>query len=157
MSTRDPDDLTPEMFARYQMWSVGMTEAGLWYILTRVACDYQEQVALFAQGRNNLNAVNWYRKLAGLAPIPRQENHIVTWTLNSFHIVSLSDNDSFNDKSRAFDFAITTPDNRRVLWDLKVDTNTSSGPDYHEAGVLWEGLGGVWGGRWAHPDCPHCQ
>ncbi len=57
--------------------------------------------------------------------------------------------------ARAFDFAITR--DGKPIWDIKVDTNQSAGPDYDEAGHLWEACGGVWGGRWKHPDRPHCQ
>lgn len=45
------------------------------------------QEALYAQGRKSLNEVNFLRKKAQLAPITEKENEkVVTWTLNSNHI-----------------------------------------------------------------------
>jgi hypothetical protein len=132
-----------------------MYDAGLRYCLTRVACSYKEQVALYSQGRDSLYIVNHYRWLVGLPPIHDPENRIITWTLKSLHIVDIEDQDPDNDKARAFDFAITR--DGKPIWDIKVDTNQSAGPDYDEAGHLWEACGGVWGGRWKNPDRPHCQ
>lgn len=150
--TRDPNDLTAEMLARYQEWLPIVTKAGLYVLLTRVACSLAEQAVLHKQGRNGVDVVNLYRKTVGWPPITHQQNTKVTWTLASLHIV-----DSLHPKSRAFDFAITTPDHSHVIWGVKMDTNACGGPDYAEAGMIWEKCGGVWGGRWKTPDRPHCQ
>lgn len=150
--TRDPNDLTAEMLVRYQEWLPLVTKTGLYIILTRVACTWAEQKALFSKGRNPLWIVNQHFKTVGWPPVAEAENNKVTWTMKSLHIV-----DSQNPKARAFDFAIASPDHKQVFWSGKVDTNQSGGPDYAEAGMIWERCGGVWGGRWSHPDCPHCQ
>jgi len=155
MSTRDPKDMIPELYEKYLLWNSKMTAAGLHCCLTRVACTYKEQVALYAQGRDSLYNVNHYRWLAGLPMIRESENRKVTWTLKSRHIVNLDDQDGANDKARAFDFAITH--DKKAVWDIKADTNRSAEPDYDEAGNLWESCGGIWGGRWKNPDRPHCQ
>lgn len=51
--------------------------------------------------------------------------------------------------SRAFDFAIFDHDASYV-------TNGSD-DRYRQAGEIGEGLGLVWGGRWAHPDWDHFE
>ena len=147
--------MSPELYAKYVLWDEKMKAAGLQYCLTRVACTYKEQVALYAQGRDSLYNVNHYRWLAGLPPIGTPENKKITWTLKSLHIIDLDDQEEENDKARAFDFAIIA--GGKPTWDIKADTNQSGGPDYAEAGHLWESVGGVWGGRWKNPDQPHCQ
>lgn len=163
MSTRNPGDMCDELYDKWVEWVRAMRNGlRLDYVLTRVACTYQEQVALYAQGRESLRNVNAYRKLAGLPPIQEFENKKVTWTLKSRHIINLEDQDTTNNKARAFDFAILAPSDtaeneRSPTWDIKVDTNKSNTPDYYEAGRLWESLGGEWGGRWKNPDRPHCQ
>ena len=152
MSTRSPQDLIEPVYLRWQLWDIAMHDAHLNYILTRVACSQIEQEALFAQGRNPLWIVNQYRRTADLPRIEEAENHKVTWTLESKHIV-----DPTRPKARAFDFAIKRSE-KEIVWSLKVDTNESAGPDYAEAGRIWEKLGGTWGGSWTtHPDPPHCQ
>ena len=150
--TRNPKDLTPELYARYLLWDKAVKQAGLNYILTCVARSEAEQHALYAQGLCSLSQVNVLREGVGLPKITSKENHRVTWTMQSRHIVN-----SANTKSRAFDFALLRPGSSEVEWSLRVDTNDKGGPDYLEAGQLWEEVGGEWGGRWIHSDPPHCQ
>ncbi len=115
MSTRNPKDMAPRLYDRYLVWDRRMQEAGLRYCLTRVACSYKEQVALYSQGRDSLYIVNHYRWLVGLPPIHDPENRIITWTLKSLHIVDIEDHDPDNDKARAFDFAVTR--DGKPIWD----------------------------------------
>jgi hypothetical protein len=152
VSTQDAKDLTEEVYQRYLLWDEEMWDIHLAHVLTCVGRNEAEQAALFAQGRYPLWAVNAKRKVVGWPPITGKENHKVTWTMKSLHITTPE-----QPLSRAFDFAIVRPGTRIPEWTLKVDTNVSGGSDYLEAGKLWEKVGGVWGGRWSTPDCPHCQ
>lgn len=75
--------------------------------VTFVDRTMEEQVALYAQGREQLNNVNILRKKAGMAPIDNTENsRKVTWTLASRHITNLHDDDPVNDLSRAVDLGL---------------------------------------------------
>jgi peptidoglycan L-alanyl-D-glutamate endopeptidase CwlK len=69
---------------------------------------------------------------------------IVTWTHNSRHT-----------KRDAFDIAILK--DKKPVWDIKVDVDNDSIPDYIEAGKIGESLGLEWGGSWKKKDYPHFQ
>jgi peptidoglycan L-alanyl-D-glutamate endopeptidase CwlK len=156
MSSRKIEDGTPELQGKYHHFSVKMAAAGIPFMLTRVACFVNEQVALYAQGREDLDKVNFLRRTAGLSPIPFTENRLpVTWTLDSKHIIDLDDGNPDNDKSRAFDIAILKYG--MPVWDLKVNVNKNDIPDYNEAGQIGESVGLKWGGRFPKPDRSHFQ
>lgn len=156
MASRNPEDLTPALQAKYRLFDERMKAAGIPYRLTCTARTVKEQIALYAQGREALSKTNWLRKLAGLLPIKLFENRKkVTWTLASKHIVDLDDGNPNNDKARAFDIAIEK--DRRPSWDLKADVNTNDIPDYEEAGRIGESVGLRWGGRFRKPDYVHFE
>lgn len=142
--TRNPHDLIPFAYEKFLAWDARMKQTGIPYIITRVACSLREQVALYAQGRETLSAVNHLRKVAHLPEITQAQNIVVTWTLNSRHIINLDDHDPMNNQSKAFDIAIT--DKKVPTWSLKVDVNEDHIPDYQQAGEFWKALGGIWGG-----------
>lgn len=156
MSSRKLEDLVPELENKARVWLIKCEEAGLKVIITCTARSFQEQMALYAQGRQDIDEVNRLRQLAGMNPILPQDNHKkVTWTMASKHIINLYDDISDNDKARGFDFAIVK--NGKVIWDIKVDIDDDDVPDYEEAGMIGESLGLIWGGRWHTPDYPHLQ
>jgi peptidoglycan L-alanyl-D-glutamate endopeptidase CwlK len=156
VSSRKIEDGVPELQEKYHLFSVKMGTAGIPFMLTRVACFVNEQVALYSQGRQPLDVVNFLRRTAGLSPIPFTENcHNVTWTLASKHIIDLDDGNPDNDKARAFDIAILKYG--MPVWDLKVNVNKNDIPDYNEAGQIGESVGLKWGGRFPKPDRPHFQ
>lgn len=76
MSSRKPEDLSPEMYEKYVEWDRQMKAEVIDYILTCTSRTQAEQNALYLQGRGN-------------------PGKIVTWTLNSKHI-----------SGNAFDFCI---------------------------------------------------
>lgn len=129
---------------------------GLHIMITSTARTVQCQAALYAQGRKSLLEVNALRKSVGLFPITQKENeHCVTWTMHSRHLINLLDADPANDHCDAFDFVImnsSTP-----VWSVKVDLNNNFRPDYFEVGRVIEDLGLEWGGNWTNPDYPHAQ
>ena len=154
--SRNLEDLDPKLLVLYQQFNLKMGEAGLTHVVTRTSCSILEQMALFVQGRLPLVTVNTFRFHAGLPLITITENNVVTWTLDSKHVTNMFDKDLNNDKSRAFDIAILNKQGQ-VVWDIKVDTNQSSGPDYDEAGRIGESVGLKWGGRFPNPDRPHFE
>lgn len=131
-------------------------KAGHIVVVTSVDRNYLEQNALFAQGRELLVVVNNLRKVAGLAPITEEENKIVTWTINSEHVINLEDARKDNDKSRAIDFAIKDK-NGQVTWNLKADVNEDGISDYRECALIGENIGFYSGMRFKKPDWPHLQ
>lgn len=156
MNERDICLLTPKMQKLYAAFLKAMDNANLRFRVTSVARDYTTQVALYAQGREPLYVTNSYRAHAGLSPISEEENsRKITWTLRSKHVIRTDDNDQSNDLSRAFDIVLYNGD--RAHYDVKVDANHSSLPDYDEAGVIGEKVGLVWGGRFKNADRPHFE
>jgi hypothetical protein len=141
----------------YHEFLKAMDKACLRFRVTSTGRDYKVQVALYAQGRESLANVNAYRMAAGLSPITEKENrNRVTWTLNSLHVIRRDDNDPDNDYAEAFDIVLYNGGGR-AHYDVKVDANAASGPDYDEAGRIGESVGLVWGGRFRNPDRPHYQ
>lgn len=132
-----------------------MLSKGLNFILTCTARTVDEQIALYAQGRKIVTEVNKLRQIAGLAPIKESQNNVVTWTLNSKHIVNLDDGNPDNNKSRAFDIALVI--NKKPHWDMKADVNEDQISDYMQAGAIGEACGLRWGGRFPKPDYPHFE
>ena len=76
MSSRNPKDLSDEMYYRWSEWDKVMKSNNIDYILTSTLRTKSEQEALYAQGRT-------------------KPGKIVTWTLNSKHLTG-----------EAFDFCI---------------------------------------------------
>lgn len=156
MSSRKIADLVPELQKKYRLFEAIMAEAKIPFIVTCTARTVREQLALYVQGREKLDHVNALRKLAGMPPIDWPANsHKVTWTLQSKHIIDLDDGNFENDKSRAFDIAVSRDGS--PCWDLKVNVNRNDVPDYHEAGKIGEAVGLRWGGRFRAPDRPHFE
>lgn len=126
-------------------------ELRLKVIVVSVMRTYLEQVALHAQGRLPLYEVNLARKKAGMLPLEAHLNNIVTWTLNSKHIINLDDSFPDNDKSRAVDFGILDKYGKYQGSD-KADVNQDNEPDYLQLGNLGMRLAEefaypiIWGG-----------
>ncbi len=153
--SRKIERMHPELLEKYRQFDAQMAAAGIPFMITSVDRTIIEQMALYVQGRLGLHEVNKFRRAAGLFPLPTTENRIVTWTLESLHVTNPLDSSTENDKSRAFDIAILQ--GKKPTWDLKVSVNRNDIPDYQEAGAIWRGLGGTWGGDWSTPDYPHMQ
>lgn len=148
-----------EMFSKPQMvydFVNSCKEIGHSVIITSVDRNWREQYALFCQGREPLDVVNRFRKIAGMPPIGQKENsRSITWTLNSKHVINLEDENLNNDKSHAVDFAIVV--NGNVDWDIKADVDFDSIPDYKECALIGEKLGFTSGMYFKNPDYPHLQ
>lgn len=163
MSSRDINLLVPELKTLCALHIDACAKVNLRIIITCTARFYKEQVALFAQGRQILEDVNALRKLANMQAITGLENeHKVTWTLNSKHLINLDDSDQFNDFSRAYDIAVVAYSGK-AMYDVKVSVNNNEIPDYREVGEIGEKLGLKWGGKFRdkhgnlRPDYPHFE
>lgn len=156
MASRKISDLTPSMQAKFKKFAAAMLAKGIPFAVTCTARTVDEQVALYAQGRKGMYDVNKLRIVAGLPLLTSEnQNKVVTWTLKSLHLVDLDDGNPDNDKSRAFDIAITS--GGKPVWDVKVDVNQDHLPDYIQAGEIGESCGLRWGGRFKKPDYPHFE
>jgi hypothetical protein len=155
MASRKIEDCTPSLQFKIKAFAIAMNRAGIPFIITCTARNVKEQRALYAQGRESIDDVNALRFMAGLPKIKGSQNNIVTWTMASNHIVDLDDGNPDNDKSRAFDIAISP--GGKPVWDIKVDVNGDHKSDYEQAGIIGESVGLRWGGRFRKPDMPHFE
>lgn len=156
MASRKVSDLIPSMQTKFKAFALAMLQANIPFVLTCTARTVAEQVALHAQGRKPLDEVNQLRIAAGLPVLTSEDqNKKVTWTLQSKHLIDLDDGNPDNDRSRAFDIAITR--DGKPVWDVKVDVNGDKVSDYQQAGIIGESVGLRWGGRFKYPDMPHFE
>lgn len=163
MSSRDPNFLTPELKQLCVAHITECAKVNLKIVVTCTARYFKEQVALFAQNRQTLEEVNALRAIANMQAITLEENqHRVTWTLNSKHIINLDDSDKFNDVAYAYDIVILN-NKSKAHYDIKVSVNQNDIPDYLEAGEIGMKLGLRWGGKFldrhgrSRPDYPHFE
>ncbi|MEN6623394.1 MAG: M15 family metallopeptidase [Smithella sp.] len=97
MASRDPKNLSAEMYFRWSEWDKVMKSNGIDYILISTLRTKLEQESLYAQGRT-------------------KPGRIVTWTLNSKHLTG-----------EAFDFVIMNNGkcdwsmSNREAWDTAVE------------------------------------
>lgn len=156
MASRALSDLEPGLEAKARLFLKLCAERGLPVHITCTGRTEAEQLALYAQGREPLAAVNEKRSACGLWSLKEEENRIVTWTMESRHLVKFDQaTGALLRKARAFDVAIVK--DKQFIWELKVDVNDNDIPDWNELGALGEECGLVWGGRWKRPDRPHFQ
>lgn len=157
MPSRKIEDLTPILQPIATEFVVRCKEAGIDTMFTCTARSFQEQVALYAQGRQELEEVNRLRKIAFLPPINAEMNkREVTWTLASKHIINLYDDIAENDKAHAFDIVVLK--NGKAVWDVKASLNENDIPDYAECGAIGKSLGLFWGGDFVkNKDYPHFE
>jgi peptidoglycan L-alanyl-D-glutamate endopeptidase CwlK len=140
-----------------------MKDAKIPFTITCTARSIREQIALYAQGREELDDVNKLRMLAGIRPINEEENsRAVTWTMLSKHIIDLYDSNPLNDKSDAFDIVILDK-NGKGTYDMKADINADHISDYINAGNVGKSVGLRWGGDFKYkngkpkPDYVHFE
>lgn len=156
MASRSLDDLIPELKEKAIRHQEYCRAAGIEIIFTCTARNIREQIALYAQGRQELDEVNELRRIAKLPPITEEANKkCVTWTLNSKHLIDLEDVNLYNDKARAYDIAILK--NGKAIWDIKADVNENEAADYEEVARIGESLGLKAGARFPKPDYPHFE
>jgi hypothetical protein len=138
--SRDPRDLTRDLHFAYLCLHAHAQTLGLSIFLTRTASTKELQKALYMQGREKLDAVNFARKSVDLPAITAEQNNkIVTQTLKSLHIKQKTDSKETNGRARAFDICIMY--NGKAIWDVKADVNEDHIPDYTQLASFGESLG----------------
>ncbi len=152
MASRDMSDCVPELREKELLMRQAAALVGIRYIITCTARSHQEQLALFAQGRKPVEEVNRLRVAVKLPPITREKNRVVTWTIDSMHIVG-----NGRVLSRAFDVAILKEGTKVPHWQIKVDTDNDGIADYMELALIGQDLGLRAGGLWKTPDYPHFE
>lgn len=164
MSNRDINDLIGPAQILFHEFRIGMDQANISFIITSVKRTKDEQIALYAQGRERLAVVNELRRLTNLPDITTAENtRKVTWTLKSRHL-PLEVNDplcikhpEWIGKCLAFDIAILK-DGENPVWDLKVDVDNDGIPDYKEAADVARSVGFRVGADFKpNADWPHIE
>ena len=144
MPSRKLEDLCPVAMAKFlELKKVVYDRLGLDIIATSTIRIPIEQAALYAQGRESLEFVNYLRDIAGLRPISEERNkRTVTDTLWSIHLFAC-----------AWDYCIVK--GGKASWDVKADVNGDDIPDYEQVCDIAEELG-IETGR-AYGDYVHCQ
>ena len=147
---RDRNKLRPEVKAKLEQLETLAEEKGLFFIVTQTLRSEEEQLAYYAQGREDLDEVNRLRGIAGLSEISEQENrNIVTKAKTVW--------DSFHAYGLAFDIAVLN-NNRHIDWGEDADWNSNNVSDWTELGELGESIGLEWGGNFSSlRDLPHFQ
>lgn len=148
--SRDLNKLTPSLRIKLALFKEKAHALGIDFIVTCVDRAYGEQLAIHAQGRESLVEVNDCRRDVGLGPITEHENHIVTWTFDSKHVIG-----SKRKLAEAFDIVIVK--NGKPTWDIKVSVNHNEIPDYLELARLGLTLGLKPGATFSKPDYPHYE
>lgn len=151
MSSRKLDDLYEPLKVVAEKSLIEAGNRGLTVIITCTARKPQEQLALYAQGRESLESVNIKRNACGLYLLGSEENsRQVTCVTKSYHTVI--------PKAMAFDFAIGI--NGKIDWDIKANYNKNDIPDYKEFAEICKSMDSniEWGGDWeGWQDVPHIQ
>ncbi len=134
---RDINALVPIVREKFLQLRAEAGKQGLEFVATYTLRTEAEQLALFAQGRENIDEVNRLRKNAGLPSITAEQNRrIVTRLLTASHMFGC-----------AFDIA--------VLKDGKIDWQDIAA--YKRLGAVGESLGLRWGGRFKFRDWGHFE
>ena len=152
MASRDIKMCVPELQGKYWELKKYGSVIGIEIMLTCTSRWHLEQVALFAQGRNELAIVNHTTANVGLPPITAAENKKVTWTVNSKHIIHKE-----GELCRAFDITILKEGTKIPHWCLKTDVDSNGLPDYLELALIGEKVGLIPGAFWDTPDSVHYE
>jgi peptidoglycan L-alanyl-D-glutamate endopeptidase CwlK len=151
MPSRKLTDLHPPLKDVAELALIRAARIGLGVIITCTKRTPQEQLALYAQGRESLESVNSKRAACGLYLLSEDENdHEVTCVTKSYHTVE--------PLAMAFDFAIAC--NGKISWDVKANYNKNDIPDYKEFAEICKFISPMiqWGGDWeGWKDMPHIQ
>lgn len=146
MYSRDIKKCHPELQRIWPLHQAACAVIGIRIQLSRTSSEWDEQRALYAQGRESLDMVNHLRGNAGLPLITEAQNYVVTWTLDSKHL---------RRPAEAYDIFIV--DGKKAVWSLKADVNGDNEPDYKQVAEIGRNLGLVAGYFWEHRDAPHFE
>ena len=149
--SRDINLLKPELKAIYLEHQKQCIARGIYIFCVYSLRTEAEQIALFAQGREELAKVNQLRAVAGMAPITAKENSdIVTKNTVSRHFGTPPDG-----LSSAYDVAIKNSNGS--VFDPKIDSNHNLLVDWDEVAEVGRALGLVCGRDWKWKDSGHFE
>lgn len=155
-------DLSDKCYNLFVLFKAKMDVENIPFVVTCTSRTFQEQMALYAQGRKSIIEVNILRKYAGLPLLPAMDKRgdeikypKVTWTLASKHIINLLDTSTQNDKANAFDIVITK--NKVAIYDLKYAVHPGDAPAYIEAANIGKAVGLRPGAFFSSPDYAHFE
>lgn len=134
--------LTPDLRAKAEQHLADCATRGLRVRIVQALRTHEEQGALFAQGREPLDAVNAKRKAVGWAPLDALGNtRPVTWTLQSRHLPGP------DGLGRAYDLGLFD------TWGEYI----GDGKAYKDVAMLGKALGLECGYYWKRQDPGHFQ
>jgi peptidoglycan L-alanyl-D-glutamate endopeptidase CwlK len=143
MSTK-LESLMPECAAAAMRALADLKLRDIPYAVTSTLRTTAEQVALYAQGRESLIAVNAKRAAADMAPIPDAENRYTVTNCDGVKTRSRHQSGLAIDVVPLGMHGPEWPDSRDVRWE--------------DIANSFEREGFEWGGRWKDfPDRPHYQ
>lgn len=160
MASRLIQNCIKEVQEKYLPFASDMNSAGLLFMITCTARDLWEQGILMMQGRTNLTTLNKIRASYEMPNLMQEEDHKVTWTWLSKHIVlkdiakaekvlalcrqngivipeNLILKVSGFEYSRAIDIALMKGV-KQPHWNLKISVDGDQIPDYEEMAVIAE-------------------
>jgi peptidoglycan L-alanyl-D-glutamate endopeptidase CwlK len=149
---RDLNALHPDVKKKAEkLIALAKSKLKLNIIVTSTVRTKEEQVALYAQGRQATDEVNILRTTAGLARItPAENKHYVTRAKDN--------TTTLHGYGLAFDIAVTDKTGRKINWEYEADWNDDGISDWAQVGALAEECGLEWGGNWSGmADFPHFQ
>lgn len=124
-----PEDLHPTIEANAEALKQKAADKGIVIRFTEGFRSFEEQDALYEQGRS-------------------EPGNIVTYAKGG---------ESYHNYGLAVDYAVETG-NGDVTWNLEYDGNGNSKPDWFEVGDMAKEFGFTWGGDWEDfKDYPHLQ
>ena len=143
-------DLLPEAQAAATKALADLKVRGVPYVVTYTLRTKAEQVALYAQGREELAAVNAKRQAAGLSDIGPSENTYVVTQCDGVPIVQGGKGRSPHQLGTAID--VVPMDGGGPSWPEAHD------PRWAQIAQSFKAAGFDWGGDWTDfPDLPHYQ
>ena len=138
-------DLAPDVQGKAQLATEQLTAAGIPFAVTSTLRTEAEQMALFAQGRDALPAVNLLRSQAGMPPIGAADN---SYTVTNADGVKYKSN---HQGGRALDVVPVNSAGNPVWPDHK-------DPRWEQIASVMKANGFQWGGDWPRfPDFPHYE
>lgn len=143
-------DLLPDTQKRAANALADLKTRAMPYVVTSTLRTTAEQVALYAQGREELSAVNAKRQAAGLPDIGPSENAYTVTRCNGISLANGGTGRSPHQLGTAID--VVPMDGGGPSWPPAHD------PRWAQIAQSFKAQGFGWGGKWADfPDLPHYQ
>lgn len=140
MASRSLNDLFPVVRDKAHLFTSECEKQGIIVLVTCTYRSHEEQTAIFAQGREQLQVVNTLREYAGLTGITENANKIITRAKAGL---------SYHEYRCAFD--VVPMEAGKPIWDDKH-------PAWIKIGTIGKSCGLEWAGDWkTMKEFPHFQ